>query len=59
MHELTAENKQRISICNSLLIRHDKKLFLQSLVTGNENWVFYENPVCVKQYLFRGETSKP
>ena len=63
-HELTAENKaQRILICNSLLIRYEKEPFLHSLVTGDEKWVLYENPVCRKQYLSRGEkplkTPKP
>lgn len=55
-HQLSEENKkQRILICNSLLIKQEEQPFLKNLITGDEKWVLYENPVCRKQYLSKGE----
>lgn len=33
----------RVSICESLLLRPHRKDFLESIITGDESWVFYEN----------------
>ena len=34
---------QRISICDSLLKRNEIDSFLKRLITGDENWIVYNN----------------
>lgn len=59
-HLLSEMNKmQRISICNSLLIQHEKDPFTHRIITGDEKWVQYDNPKRKKQWLSPGETPKP
>lgn len=44
-HQLSEVNiSQRLSICTSLLLRHKKKSFLWKIVTGDEKWLYYDNP---------------
>ena len=42
---------QRLSTCVSLSSRHKKKSFLWKIVTGDEKWIYYDNPVNKKQWL--------
>jgi len=43
-HDLTDQHKQnRMSICDSLLVRNSNDPFLKRLVTGDETWICYEN----------------
>lgn len=43
-HQLTDYQKQvRLTICESLLFQPHRKDFLESLVTGDESWVLYNN----------------
>jgi histone-lysine N-methyltransferase SETMAR len=59
-HELRPEHKSnRIQICNSLLIRHNRVPFYKCIVTGDEKWVLYENPQKKNQWLSPGETPVP
>ena len=45
-HKLTEENlANRMSICNSLLKRHESDPFLKRIVTGDEKWIIYDNIV--------------
>jgi len=45
-HKLIERQKcDRMNICISLLGHHRKKYFLWRIVTGDEKWVCYENPV--------------
>lgn len=56
-HMLTEDNKyHRLTICNSLALRMKKKSFLYRIVTGDETWIYYENPVLKKQWLNPGQT---
>jgi len=49
-HQLSEVNiSQRLSICTSLLSRQKKKSFLWKIVTGDEKWLYYDNPVNKKQ----------
>ena len=42
---LTKENKTRkVNICLNLLSRYKKKNFLHKVITGDENWIAYNNP---------------
>ncbi len=45
-HKLSEINiSQRLSICVSLLSRQKLKSFLWKIVTGDEKWLYYDNPV--------------
>jgi [histone H3]-lysine36 N-dimethyltransferase SETMAR len=45
-HSLTIEQKSvRVDICMSLLSRHDNCPFWKNVLTSDEKWVYYENPV--------------
>lgn len=51
-HKLTDANlAQRISICQSLLIRNEKEPFLNHLITGDEKWILYVNAQRKRQWL--------
>ena len=47
-----------MNTCISLLARYKKKDFLWKIVTGDEKWIRYENPVNKKQWLNPGQASK-
>ena len=54
-HKLSEVNiSQRLSICVSLASRQKKKSFLWKIVTGDEKWLYYDNPVREKQWLSPG-----
>lgn len=45
-HNLTPEQKHsRVDACMTLLERNRKSPFLDRLITSDEKWVFYDNPV--------------
>ena len=51
-HKLSEINiAQRLSTCIFLSSRQKKKSFLWKIVTGDEKWLYYENPVNKKQWL--------
>lgn len=50
---------QRRTICASLLSRYEDDPFLRRIVTGDEKWVLYDNPVRGKQWLSSGEVPIP
>jgi len=59
-HELSDNQKSvRITICNSLLIRHKKCSFLEQIVTSDEKWVIHDNPERCFQWLSEGQTPVP
>lgn len=59
-HKLSEINiAQRLSICASLASRHKKKSFLWKIVTGDEKWLYYDNPVNKKQWLSPGQVPLP
>lgn len=55
LSEINAAN--RLSTCVSLLTRHKTKSFLWRIVTGDEKWIYYDNPVSRKQWL--GPSEEP
>lgn len=57
-HELT-ENaiSSRFNIAVSLLARQKKKSFLWRIVTGDEKWIYYDNPKRKKSWVSPGEPS--
>uniref|UniRef100_A0A7I4YFL3 Transposase n=1 Tax=Haemonchus contortus TaxID=6289 RepID=A0A7I4YFL3_HAECO len=46
---------RRVITCTSLLTLQKKRHFLNSLITGDENWVLYDNPVRKRQWVNKGE----
>ena len=51
-HELSENNKiQRLNTCISNMARYKKKDFLWKIVTGDEKWIYYDNPTNKKQWL--------
>lgn len=54
-HELTERQQEnRKSVCEMFLSRHS---FLHRIVTGDEKWVWYENPKRRKSWTMPGEPS--
>ena len=44
-HELNKRQQEnRKTTCEILLARHKRKSFLHRIVTGDEKWIFFENP---------------
>ncbi len=57
-HELTEANiENRLMVCNSLLTRHRRWNFLSQIVTGDEKWIYYNNPKRKKSWVHPGEPS--
>lgn len=57
-HNLSPENKnRRYGTALSLLTRFKKKDFLHKIVTGDEKWVYYENPKRRKSWVSPGQPS--
>lgn len=55
-HKLTIKHKfSRISLSNHYLRLFKRKNFLSKIVTGDEKWVFYDNPSNRKQWLSEGQ----
>lgn len=58
-HALSEANKSlRLSTCISLAAKQKKKSFLHQIVTGDESWVYYENPVRKRQWLSPGQPAR-
>lgn len=61
-HDLTETQKEnRKTTCEILHARYKKKSFLHRIVTGDEKWIYFENPKRKKSYVKRGQraTSTP
>ena len=44
-HELNdGQMEKRKNTCDILLARYKRKLFLHRIVTGDERWIYFENP---------------
>lgn len=50
-HELNERQmERRKNTCEILLERYRRKSFLHRIVTGDEKWIFFENPKCKKSW---------
>ena len=57
-HKLSEANKnERIDTCHSLLVKHHKKSFLHKIITGDEKWIYFDNPKREKSYVDLGQPS--
>lgn len=57
-HELNdRQMERRLNICEILLARHERKSFLHRIVTGDEKWIYFENPKRKKSWVDPGQPS--
>ena len=55
-HELKDRDiERRKTICEMLLQRQERKGFLHRIITGDEKWIYYENPKRKKAWVKSGE----
>ncbi|GFW51658.1 mariner Mos1 transposase [Trichonephila clavipes] len=58
-HELTdRQQKNRKIVCEMLLARYKRKSYLHRIVTGDEKWIYFENPKRNRSYVDPGQPSK-
>lgn len=50
--------ENRKVVCEMLLQRHKRKSFLHKILTGDEKWIYYENPKRKKSWVDPGQDSK-
>ncbi|MGL5636946.1 MAG: hypothetical protein ACRDD0_08680 [Bacteroidales bacterium] len=59
-HELSQTAiEQRMTICSSLLSRHETGSFLRRIITSDEKWVLYNNPKRKNQWLSSNQVPLP
>ena len=52
-HKLSERQKcNRRNICMSLFGRHGKKSFRWMIITSDEKWISYDNPVRKRQWVY-------
>lgn len=57
-HQLNEQQLQaRIETCKKHLVEHKKHSFLSRIVTGDEKWVYYDNPKRKASYVDPGQPS--
>ena len=57
-HELNERQQENRKItCKILFDRFKRKSFLHRIVTGDEKWIYFENPKCRKSWVNPGEPS--
>lgn len=57
-HDLTERNRiDRVQVCSSLLARNETNPFLDRLITGDEKWIHYKNPVRKRAYVQPGQST--
>ncbi|GFX22100.1 mariner Mos1 transposase [Trichonephila clavipes] len=58
-HELTdRQQKNRKIVCEMLLARYKRKSYLHRIVTGDEKWIYFDNPKRNRSYFDPGQPSK-
>jgi hypothetical protein len=59
-HELTSEQAQRrVEFCRKLLQLPKDHRFIERIVTGDEKWIYLNNPDFQKQWLDKGQLPVP
>jgi len=57
-HELNERQQENRKItCEMLLARYKRKSFLHRIVTGDEKWIYFENPKRKRSWVIPGEPS--
>ncbi|GFU64409.1 mariner Mos1 transposase [Trichonephila clavipes] len=58
-HELKdRQHENRKLVCEMLLARYKRKSYLHRIVTGDERWIYFENPKRNRSYVDPGQPSK-
>ena len=50
--------ENRKTICEILLEKQEERDFLYRIVTGDEKWIYFENPKRQKSWVTRGQPAK-
>ena len=59
-HDLREKNKaDRLSIATSLLSRQRNDPFLDKIITGDENWITYDNITRKRQWVDKNKSPQP
>ena len=59
LHVLTESNmRQRLTVCSSILTRHNQEPFLDRIVTDDEKWVLYINDLRKPQWVDKNQKPK-
>lgn len=57
-HDLNdRQMEKRKTVCELLLVRYERKSFLHQIVTGDEKWIYFENPKRKKSWVDPGQSS--
>ncbi|GFS85896.1 mariner Mos1 transposase [Trichonephila clavipes] len=57
-HDLSEHQMENRKVtCEMLLQRHERKSYLYRIVTGDEKWIYFENPKWKKSWLSSGEAA--
>jgi len=57
-HELTERQQENRKIISEMLLqRRENRDFLYRIVTGDERWIYFENPKCKKSSVSPGQPS--
>ena len=57
-HDLTEAQRERRKVTSEMLLaRHDRKSFLHRIITGDEKWIYFENPKKKKSWVDPGQPS--
>ncbi|UYV70208.1 UBE2G1 [Cordylochernes scorpioides] len=58
-HELSKrQQERRLVTCEGLLARHEKKSFLHQIITSDEKWIHFSNPMRQKSWGLPGQFPK-
>ena len=58
-HEVTERQMEnRKTFYEIWLARQERKSFLHRIVTGDEKWIYFENPKCKKSWITPGQAAK-
>jgi len=57
-HQLNKEQMENREVISEMLLqRHKRKSFLHRIVTGDEKWIYFENPKHKKSWVDLGQPS--
>nr|KAF6387337.1 hypothetical protein mMyoMyo1_007846 [Myotis myotis] len=57
-HQLNERQMENRKVISKMLLQwHERKSFLHRIVTGDEKWIYFENPKCTKSWADPGQPS--
>ncbi|GFV92550.1 mariner Mos1 transposase [Trichonephila clavipes] len=52
------DHQPEMFVCEMLLARYKRQSYLHRIVTGDEKWIYFENPKRTRSYVDPGQPSK-